>query len=97
MMRLPCAAQVAERYRQKTKETGKQQNTVNGKRKASISAIHSRASKQARSQQPAASTLAPVLTSSVSVLDLDSLVYAPVLVGPECDPDIVATVEALVM
>ena len=36
MNRLPCAAQVAQRYRRKTKETGKKQNTVNGKRKASI-------------------------------------------------------------
>mmetsp|Transcript_3122 Transcript_3122/g.6676 ORF Transcript_3122/g.6676 Transcript_3122/m.6676 type:complete len:135 (+) Transcript_3122:274-678(+) len=93
--RLTCAAQVAQRYRWKTKETGKKQNTVNGKRKASNSSLCLRSSKHFCSQSPAASTLAPVSASPVSVLDLNSLVHVPVIVGPECETDYVVGVEAL--
>ena len=92
---MPCAAQVAQRYRRKTKETGKKQNTVNGKRKASSYSLRLRPSKHVCSQPPAASTLAPVSASPVSVLDLDSLVHVPVIAGPESETEDVVTVEAL--
>ena len=38
---------------------------------------------------------APVSASPVSVLDLNSLVHVPVIVGPECETEDVVTVEAL--
>uniref|UniRef100_A0A7S2D2B4 Uncharacterized protein n=1 Tax=Haptolina brevifila TaxID=156173 RepID=A0A7S2D2B4_9EUKA len=90
-----CAGCTAVQAEFQTKETGKKQNTVNGKRKASNSSLCLRSSKHFCSQSPAASTLAPVSASPVSVLDLNSLVHVPVIVGPECETDYVVGVEAL--